>query len=162
MRDMLRVSYTKLSSGECSSKTLDTKPEWTLLEHLVLSIFQHTIRKNIINLHIYNNMMYTSNYQWTTISTFTVIDNFQFISTYLILWILVKYIIPYQILNHSLFLQSASKQLLYINGLIACQLQLQPLVLSYDLYSSWAIQYSTVNKHDGKWKGNTQFWIMQK
>ena len=23
----LRVNYTKLSSGECSSKTLDTKPE---------------------------------------------------------------------------------------------------------------------------------------
>ena len=33
---MLRVSYTKLSSGECSSKTLDTKPEWTLLERPVL------------------------------------------------------------------------------------------------------------------------------
>ena len=36
MRDMLRVNHTKLSSGECSSKTLDTKPEWTLLERLVL------------------------------------------------------------------------------------------------------------------------------
>ena len=36
MRDMLRVNYTKLSSGECSSKALDTKPERTLLERLVL------------------------------------------------------------------------------------------------------------------------------
>ena len=27
MRDMLRVNYAKLSRGECSSKTLDTKPE---------------------------------------------------------------------------------------------------------------------------------------
>ena len=35
MRDLLRVNYAKLSSGECSSKTLDTKPELTLLERLV-------------------------------------------------------------------------------------------------------------------------------
>ena len=35
MRDMLRVNYTKLSSGECLSKTLDTKPEWTFVECLV-------------------------------------------------------------------------------------------------------------------------------
>ena len=35
MRDMLRVNYTKLSSGECLSETLYTKPEWTLLERLV-------------------------------------------------------------------------------------------------------------------------------
>ena len=82
-------------------------------------------------------MMYISNYQWTTISTFSVIDNFQFLSTYLILCILVKYIIPYQTLYHSLLLQSASKQLFYIIELLACQLQ--SLVLSYDLFSSWAI-----------------------
>ena len=97
-------------------------------------------------------MMYISNYQWTTISTFSVIDNSQFLSTYLILCILVKYIIPYQTLYHSLLLQSASKQLFYIIELLACQLlacqllacqllacQLQSLVLSYDLFSSWAI-----------------------
>ena len=60
-----------------------------------LSIFQQTIYKNIINLHIDNNMMYTSNYQWKTISTFTVIDNFQFLSAYLILCILVEYVIPW-------------------------------------------------------------------
>ena len=85
--------------------------------------------------------MYISNYQWTTISTFSVIDNSQFLSTYLILCILVKYIIPYQTLYHSLLLQSASKQLFYIIELLACQLQcqLQSLVLSYDLFSSWAI-----------------------
>ena len=85
--------------------------------------------------------MHISNYQWTTISTFSVIDNSQFLSTYLILCILVKYIIPYQTLYHSLLLQSASKQLLYIIELLACQLQcqLQSLVLSYDLFSSWAI-----------------------
>ena len=85
--------------------------------------------------------MYISNYQWTTISTFSVIDNSQFLSTYLILCILVKYIIPYQTLYHSLLLQSASKQLLYIIELLACQLQcqLQSLVLSYDLFSGWAI-----------------------
>ena len=85
--------------------------------------------------------MYISNYQWTTISTFSVIDNSQFLSTYLILCILVKYIIPYQTLYHSLLLQSASKQLLYIIELLACQLQcqLQSLVLSYDLFCSWAI-----------------------
>ena len=82
-------------------------------------------------------MMYISNYQWTTISTFSVIDNFQFLSTYLILCILVKYIIPYQTLYHSLLLQSASKQLFYIIELLASQLQ--SLVLSYDLFSSWAI-----------------------
>ena len=86
-------------------------------------------------------MMYISNYQWTSISTFSVIDNSQFLSTYLILCILVKYIIPYQTLYHSLLLQSASKQLFYIIELLACQLQcqLQSLVLSYDLFSSWAI-----------------------
>ena len=85
--------------------------------------------------------MHISNYQWTTISTFSVIDNSQFLSTYLILCILVKYIIPYQTLYHSLLLQSASKQLLYIIELLACQLQcqLQSLVLSYDLFSGWAI-----------------------
>ena len=85
--------------------------------------------------------MHISNYQWTTISTFSVIDNSQFLSTYLILCILVKYIIPYQTLYHSLLLQSASKQLLYIIELLACQLQcqLQSLVLSYDLFYSWAI-----------------------
>ena len=85
--------------------------------------------------------MYISNYQWTAISTFSVIDNSQFLSTYLILCILVKYIIPYQTLYHSLLLQSASKQLLYIIELLACQLQcqLQSLVLSYDLFSGWAI-----------------------
>ena len=85
--------------------------------------------------------MYISNYQWTAISTFSVIDNSQFLSTYLILCILVKYIIPYQTLYHSLLLQSASKQLLYIIELLACQLQcqLQSLVLSYDLFYSWAI-----------------------
>ena len=85
--------------------------------------------------------MHISNYQWTTISTFSVIDNSQFLSTYLILCILVKYIIPYQTLYHSLLLQSASKQLFYIIELLACQLQcqLQSLVLSYDLFSSWAI-----------------------
>ena len=81
--------------------------------------------------------MYISNYQWTTISTFSVIDNSQFLSTYLILCILVKYIIPYQTLYHSLLLQSASKQLLYIIELLACQLQ--SLVLSYDLFSGWEI-----------------------
>ena len=32
---MLRVHYTELTSGECSSKMLETKPEWTLLECLV-------------------------------------------------------------------------------------------------------------------------------
>ena len=85
--------------------------------------------------------MYISNYQWTAISTFSVIDNSQFLSTYLILCILVKYIIPYQTLYHSLLLQSASKKLFYIIELLACQLQcqLQSLVLSYDLFSSWAI-----------------------
>ena len=85
--------------------------------------------------------MYISNYQWTAISTFSVIDNSQFLSTYLILCILVKYIIPYQTLYHSLLLQSASKQLFYIIELLACQLQcqLQSLVLSYDLFYSWAI-----------------------
>ena len=57
--------------------------------------FEQKIHSNIFNLHIHSNMMYTSNYQWTTISTFTVIDNFQFLSTYLILCILVKYIIPW-------------------------------------------------------------------
>ena len=67
----------------------------SLFNHTPLSIFQHPIHKNIINLHIHNNMMYTSNYQWTTISTFPVIDNFQLLSTYLILCILVKYIIPW-------------------------------------------------------------------
>ena len=40
-----------------------------------------------INLHIHNNIIYTSNYQRTTISTITVIDNFQFLSSYLILYI---------------------------------------------------------------------------
>ena len=91
--------------------------------------------------------MYISNYQWTTIWTFSVIDNSQFLSTYLILCILVKYVIPYQTLYHSLLLQSASKQLFNIIELLACQLlacqllacQLQSLVLSYDLFSSWAI-----------------------
>ena len=40
MRGMLRLNYTKLFSGECSSKTLDTKPEWTLLERLVYKTFE--------------------------------------------------------------------------------------------------------------------------
>ena len=35
---------------------------------------------------------------------------------------------------------------------------MQPLVLSYDPFSSWAIQYFSVHKHD--WKA--QFLIMQK
>ena len=55
-------------------------------------------------------------------ATFTVIDNFQFLSANLILCILVKYIIPYHTLYNSLLLQSASKQLLYIDELIACQI----------------------------------------
>ena len=36
MWDMLKVSYNKLSSGECSSKMLHTKPEWMLVERLVV------------------------------------------------------------------------------------------------------------------------------
>ena len=36
MPDMLGVNYTKLSSGECSSKTLDMKPERMLIERLVV------------------------------------------------------------------------------------------------------------------------------
>ena len=40
-------------------------------------------------------MMYTSNYQWTTISILPVFDNFQFLSTCRILCILVKYIFPW-------------------------------------------------------------------
>ena len=36
----------------------------SLLNHTpFLSIFQHTVHKNKINLHINNNMTYTSNYQ---------------------------------------------------------------------------------------------------
>ena len=62
--------------------------------HFLKSILQHTIHKNIINLHIHN-IMYALNYQWTTISTFPVTDLFQFLSTCLILCILVKYIIPW-------------------------------------------------------------------
>ena len=66
----------------------------SLFNHTPFSILQHTLHKNIINLHIHN-IMYALNYQWTTISTFPVIDLFQFLSTYLILCILVKYIIPW-------------------------------------------------------------------
>ena len=68
----------------------------SLLNHTpFFSIFQHTVHKNKINLHIHNNMMYTSNYQWTTISILPVFDNFQFLSTCRILCILVKYIFPW-------------------------------------------------------------------
>lgn len=73
------------------------------------------------------------------------INNFQFLSIYLILCILVILSFPDQ-LPHTIhwLLQSATKQLLYSNELIAWQLQAQ--VLSYDPHSSWTIQYFSVHK----------------
>ena len=75
------------------------------------------------------------------LSTFPVIDNFPFLSTYLIFCMLVKYIIPYQTLYHSLLLQSASKQLLYINELIAyhCNPQSFPVTSSLTEQSSTSL-----------------------
>ena len=84
-------------------------------------------------------MMHTLNYQ-NYINILCIIDNFEFLSTHLILCILVTWF-PDDTPYHSLLLQSATKQLLYINELIACQLQ--PLVLSYIMISSLAEQSST-------------------
>ena len=39
--------------------------------------------------------------------------------------------------------------------------QLQPLVLSYDPFSSWAIQCLSVQKHNWKGMGNAQLWVIQ-
>ena len=39
--------------------------------------------------------------------------------------------------------------------------QLQPLVLSYDPFSSWAIQCLSVQKHNWKGMGNAQLWAIQ-
>ena len=88
------------------------------------------------------------------------INNFQFLWIYLILCILVILSFPDQ-LPHTIhwLLQSATKQLLYSNELIAWQLQAQ--VLSYDPLSSWTIQYFSVHKCNWKGKGNAQLWIIQ-
>ena len=72
------------------------------------------------------------------------------------------YIIPRLIVPHTIhwLLQSATKQLLYINELIACQLQL--LVVSYDPFCKWAIQYFFVDKHNWKGKRYAYLWIIHK
>ena len=85
------------------------------------------------------------------------INNFQFLWIYLILCILVILSFPDQ-LPHTIhwLLQSATKQLLYSNELIAWQFQAQ--VLSYDPLSSWTIQYFSVHKCNWKGKGNAQYY----
>ena len=75
----------------------------------IISLLNHT-PLFWIYFSTHNNMMYTSNHQWTTISTFNcIIDNFHFLSRCLILCLLVSISFPHHTSYYSLTFKISNK-----------------------------------------------------